>query len=184
MPIIPPIAPAPTIQIFTRWFLITKEDWSAHRSRAGYPGFRKGALTSRLVLDRGEARAGPRKIGSFRENEGVTQRRALSATPDCLASTFRAAGVSIFSRVASVCAVRLPDARRGPIVGSLSLPRLLSFFFSAFFQWVSSNRLQIDERHEAERDRVSLLELLEAVVMQSKCGFELFEEKLDLPRNW
>jgi hypothetical protein len=56
MPIIPPIAPAPTIQIFTRWFLITKEDWSAHRSRAGYPGFCKGALTSRLVRDRGEAR--------------------------------------------------------------------------------------------------------------------------------
>src|SRR5208337_297248 len=56
MPIIPPIAPAPTIQIFTRWFLITKEDRSAHRSRAGYPGFRRGALTSHLVLDRGEAR--------------------------------------------------------------------------------------------------------------------------------
>src|SRR5208282_895354 len=56
MPIIPPIAPAPTIQIFTRWFLITKGDWSAHRSRAGYPGFCKGALTSRLVRDRGEAR--------------------------------------------------------------------------------------------------------------------------------
>src|SRR5271157_937869 len=56
MPIIPPIAPAPTIQIFTRWFLITKGDWSAHRSRAGYPGFCKGALTRRLVLDRGEAR--------------------------------------------------------------------------------------------------------------------------------
>ena len=60
MPIIPPIAPAPTIQIFTKWFLITKDDWSAHRSRAGYPGFRKGALTSCLVLDRGEAR---RKVG-------------------------------------------------------------------------------------------------------------------------
>src|SRR5208283_1360183 len=56
MPIIPPIAPAPTTQIFTRWFLITKEDRSAHRSRAGYPGFCKGTLTSRLVLDRGEAR--------------------------------------------------------------------------------------------------------------------------------
>src|SRR5208337_3169334 len=56
MPIIPPIAPAPTIQIFTRWFLITKGDWSAHRSRAGYPGFCKGALTSRLVRDRGEGR--------------------------------------------------------------------------------------------------------------------------------
>src|SRR5271157_2371880 len=56
MPIIPPIAPAPTIQIFIRWFLITKGDWSAHRSRAGYPGFRRGALTSHLVQDRGEAR--------------------------------------------------------------------------------------------------------------------------------
>src|SRR5271157_4783648 len=66
MPIIPPIAPAPTIQIFTRWFLITKGDWSAHRSRAGYPGFCKGALTSRLVLDHGEVQPDPRKIGSSR----------------------------------------------------------------------------------------------------------------------
>src|SRR5271157_4462699 len=70
MPIIPPIAPAPTIQIFTKWFLIIKEDRSAHRSRAGYPGFRRGALTSRLVQDRGEARADPRKIRIISGNEG------------------------------------------------------------------------------------------------------------------
>src|SRR5208337_1629805 len=36
--------------------------------------------------------------------------------------------------------------------------------------------------HQAERDpSFRLLEFLEAVVMQSKCGFKLFEEKLNLP---
>ena len=44
------------------------------------------------------------------------------------------------------------------------------------------NPLQIDERHQAERDpSFRLLEFLEAVVMQTKCRFELFEEKLRLP---
>src|SRR5271157_145793 len=99
MPIIPPIAPAPTIQIFTAWFLITKEDRSAHRSRAGYPGFCKGALTSRLVRDRGEAR----------DEKSVLNK--LRVQPDFVVPP-RCEGVSPSSPLAKRCR-RFPPLAKG-----------------------------------------------------------------------
>src|SRR5271157_5983031 len=110
MPIIPPIAPAPTIQIFTRWFLITKGNWSAHRSRAGYPGFCKGALTSRLVRDRGEAR----------DEKSVLNK--LRVQPDFVVPP-RCEGVSPSSPLAKGCR-RFPRLRRGVAV----FPRLRRVF--------------------------------------------------------
>jgi|SRR5208337_111606 len=108
MPIIPPIAPAPTIQIFTKWFLITKEDWSAHRSRAGYPGFRKGALTSRLVLDRGEAR----------DEKSVLKK--LRVHPDFVIPPVANFGVALFCRPEDpdIClAARLASRNRASFGG-------------------------------------------------------------------
>src|SRR5271157_5242919 len=87
MPTIPPIAPAPTIQIFTRWFLKRKEDWSAHRSRAGYPAFCKGALASRLVQDRGEARDEKSVLNKLRVQPDFVVppplRRGVAVFPAC-----------------------------------------------------------------------------------------------------
>src|SRR5271157_1791515 len=87
MPIIPPIAPAPTIQIFIRWFLITKGDWSAHRSRAGYPVFCRGALASRLVQDRGEARDEKSVLNKLRVDPDFVfsppLRSGVAVSPSC-----------------------------------------------------------------------------------------------------
>src|SRR5271157_5908094 len=129
MPTIPPIAPAPTIQIFTRWFLKRKEDWSAHRSRAGYPAFCKGALASRLVQDRGEAR----------DEKSVLNK--LRVQPDFVVPP-RCEGGSPFSPLAKG-GRRFPRLRRGVAV----FPACVDCSFPSLAKGGNSVRHKICARH-------------------------------------
>ena len=141
-------------------WLVCKKRPEIRQSRLGQPCFgRDAAQHPRRALLELRFLTPPDQIAS-RYSLGCDCR-------SCLASTFRPVGVSIFSASSFSSAVRLPDPRPGPIRRFAEFATTPSLSSSALSVSIPcSNPLQIDERHQAERDpSFRLLELLEAVVM-------------------